>query len=139
MNRLTLDHLPRLPPRPAHATDHTGERRGKMTAIAWCRSSRSGKGTVWLCRCSCGRYEYRRPGRWQSRPFPDDQCDVCLHAQGPNARHTASARLQQWTDRLLKQGLTEREIEQIRAPGAGVETRGRTVTEIREQLARERP
>lgn len=130
-----MDAPPDLSPRPPNAADHTGKRRGKMTAIAWCRPSRSGKGTVWLCRCDCGLYEYRRPGTWGSKRFADDQCQVCQRkGRGPNARDTASARLQLWTQNLRQLGLTDEEIGLIRAPGANVETRGRTVEEIREQL-----
>lgn len=120
------------------AADHSGKRRGKMTAIAWYRPSRSGKGTLWLCRCDCGLYEYRRPGTWATKLFPDDMCGACQH-QGPNARDTAPARLQKWIDGLRILGLTTEEIEQISAPGADVETRGKTLDEIREQLARSYP
>ncbi|MCO8169347.1 hypothetical protein NJC40_16395 [Pseudomonas sp. 21LCFQ02] len=131
------DALPNLSPRPLNAADHTGKRRGTMTAIAWYRASRSGKGTLWLCRCDCGLYEYRRPGTWGTKRFPDDQCQVCQrNAQGPNASDTAPARLQQWTDKLRCLGLSDEEIGQIRAIGANVDTRGQTLEQIREQLAR---
>lgn len=133
--RFTFECPPRLSPRPMDAADHTGKRRGKMTAIAWYRPSRSGKGTLWLCRCDCGLYEYRRPGTWTTKLFPDDMCGACQH-QGPNARDTAPARLRKWIDGLRILGLTTEEIEQISAPGADVETRGKTLDEIREQLAR---
>lgn len=132
---ITLNHLPTLSPRPDNAADHTGKRRGTLTAIAWYRPSRSGKGTVWLCRCDCGLFEYRRPGTWANRPSPDDTCKACLRAKGPNARHTAPARLQRWADSLRSLGLTDAEIARIRAPGMMVETRGLTAIEIREQLA----
>lgn len=135
--RVTIDYPPKLSPRPMNVADHTGKRRGKMTAIAWCRPSRSGKGTLWLCRCDCGLYEYRRPGTWATKLFPDDMCRVCQHKR-PNARNTAPARLQKWIDGLRILGLTMEEIEQISAPGADVETRGKTVEDIREQLARRR-
>lgn len=132
-----IDSLPDLSPRPLNAADHTGKRRGKMTAIAWYRASRSGKGTLWLCRCDCGLYEYRRPGTWGSKRFPDDQCHVCQQkGQGPNARDTAEVRLRQWMNDLLRLGLSDEEIDQIRAPDANVETRGRTLEQIREQLWR---
>lgn len=136
--RFTFDRLPQLSPRPMDAADHTGKRRGKMTAIAWYRPSRSGKGTLWLCRCDCGLYEYRRPGTWATKLFPDDMCGVCQH-KGPNARDTATARLQKWIDGLRSLGLTTEEIEQISAPGADVETKGKTLDEIRAQLARRHP
>ncbi|WP_109514371.1 hypothetical protein [Pseudomonas ovata] len=132
----TFDHLPDLSPRPVQAVDHTGKRRGKMTAIAWVRASRSGKGTVWLCRCECGRYEYRRPGTWVSKPLPDDRCKICLQARGPNARQTAPRRLQQWQQDMRDLGLTDEEIGLLQAPGMNVDTRGRTVAQIREQLAK---
>ncbi len=80
MTKITLHCLSQLQPRPEHATDHTGKRRGMLTAIAWCRSSRSGKSAVWVCRCDCGLFEYRRPGTWASRVSPDDMCDTCLRA-----------------------------------------------------------
>lgn len=134
--RLTLDHLPRLSPRPAQASDHTGKQRGKMTAIAWARASHSGKGTVWLCRCACGLYEYRRPGTWASKPFPEDMCTVCQRAQGPNARQTAPVRFQQWLDGLRSLGLTDEEITQVQTSGTKVETRNKTAAEIREQIDR---
>ncbi|MCO8161313.1 hypothetical protein NJC38_03990 [Pseudomonas sp. 21LCFQ010] len=105
-----------------------------MTAIAWYRRSHSGKATVWLCRCDCGLFEYRRPGTWVARPFPDDMCRACLRAKGPNARHTAPERLQRWCEELRSLGLTDVEIARIQAPGATVEARGKTAAEIREQL-----
>ncbi|RMT81398.1 hypothetical protein ALP40_200077 [Pseudomonas viridiflava] len=135
MTKITLHCLSQLQPRPEHATDHTGKRRGTLTAIAWCRSSRSGKGTVWVCRCDCGLFEYRRPGTWATRVSPDDMCDTCLRGKGPNARETAPERLNRWVDSLHDLGLNEAEIAHIQAPGMMVETRGRTLLEIREQLA----
>ncbi|MDY0916980.1 hypothetical protein [Pseudomonas viridiflava] len=135
MTKITLHCLSQLQPRPEHATDHTGKRRGMLTAIAWCRSSRSGKSAVWVCRCDCGLFEYRRPGTWASRVSPDDMCDTCLRAKGPNARDTASERLQRWVDSLRDLGLTDAEIDLIQRPGMMVETRGRTLLEIRGQLA----
>ena len=33
MTKITLHCLSQLQPRPEHATDHTGKRRGKLTAI----------------------------------------------------------------------------------------------------------
>lgn len=133
--QITLDTLPDLSPRPDSAVDYTGRRRGKMTAFAWCRRSHSGKATVWLCRCDCGLFEYRRPGTWAARPFPDDMCRACLQAKGPNARHTAPERRQRWCEELRSLGLTDAEIARIQAPGANVETRGRAAVEIREQLS----
>lgn len=129
-----FDTLPSLSPRPAQATDYTGRQRGKMTAIAWYRPSRSGKGTLWLCRCECGRYEYRRPGTWAARPHPEDRCEACLRAKGPNARQTAPRRFQQWLEGLRELGLTEEEITRLQVQGSKVETRGRTAQEIREQM-----
>ncbi|MBA1201694.1 hypothetical protein G7009_07955 [Pseudomonas capeferrum] len=122
-------------PRPDHVADYTGKQRGKMTAIAWCRASRSGKGTVWLCRCNCGLYEYRRPGTWAARPYLDDMCSVCRHAQGPNARQTAPERLQRWIDGLRSLGLADAGIARIQVLGIRVKTRDKTVIEIREQIA----
>ncbi|GFM68137.1 hypothetical protein K5D56_14010 [Pseudomonas cichorii] len=131
---LPLTHLPHLSPRPENAADHTGKRRGKMTAIAWYRPSRSGKGTLWWCRCDCGLFEYRRPGTWESRRFPDDMCNSCLKAEGPNARHTAPERLQRWMDGMRSLGLNDMDIARIQAPGMMVETKGKTAAEIRQQM-----
>ncbi|WP_156684364.1 hypothetical protein [Pseudomonas sp. Leaf127] len=131
---LTFDRLPNLSPRPENAADHTGKRRGRMTAIAWCRPSRSGKGTVWVCRCDCGLFEYRRPGTWASKPFPEDRCRTCLHT-GPNASDTAPVRLQRWVDGLRRLGLTEAEIVRVQALGTKVETRDKTATQIRAQIS----
>ena len=131
----TIESLPELSPRPDHAIDHTGKRRGKMIAIAWYRASTLGKGTLWLCRCECGLFEYRRPGNWQSRPHPDDMCDTCLRAKGPISKVTAQARYRQWIEGLRDLGLTDDEITRITASGSKVETRGKTAAEIREQIA----
>ncbi|GAB7527784.1 hypothetical protein PS3A_01890 [Pseudomonas sp. 3A(2025)] len=132
-----IDSLPELSPRPDYAIDHTGKRRGKMTAIAWYRSSNMGKGALWLCRCECGLFEYRRPGNWQSRPHPDDMCNACLRAKGPNSKVTAHVRYQQWIEGLRDLGLTENEVTQIIASGSAIETRDKTAAEVREQIARE--
>ncbi|GAB7532842.1 hypothetical protein PS3A_52580 [Pseudomonas sp. 3A(2025)] len=135
---VTLYHLPNLSPRPADASDHTGKRRGTMTAIAWCRPCPLRKGTVWLCRCDCGLYEYRRPGTWQARPHPDDRCDVCvrLRAERPNSLRTAQKRRLQWEQDLRDLGITDEEITQLQAPGMKVDTKGKTAAEIREQIAK---
>ena len=42
----SLDTPPQTSPRPEHAADYTGKRRGKMTAIYWYRPSLSGNPTV---------------------------------------------------------------------------------------------
>lgn len=131
----TLKHLPQLSPRPTQAADHTGKRRGQMTAIAWARSSRSGKGTVWLCRCDCGLYEYRRPGTWGSRSCPEDMCAVCLQVKVLSGGPTTPQRRQAWADGLRAMGLSEAEIGRIQALGKQVQTRGCSLVEIREQLA----
>ncbi|GAB7527789.1 hypothetical protein PS3A_01950 [Pseudomonas sp. 3A(2025)] len=133
----SIDSLPTLLPRPENVADHTGKRRGKMIAIAWYRPSRTGKGTVWLCRCECGLFEYRRPGTWESKPHPDDMCDACLRAKGPNSKVTAKARYQQWIEGLRDLGLTDNEVTQIIASGSAIETRNKTAADIREQLAKE--
>ena len=135
----SIDSLPEIPPRPDYAIDHTGKQRGKMTAIAWYRSSTLGKGALWLCRCECGLFEYRRPGNWASRPHPEDMCDVCLRARGPNSKVTAQVRFQQWIDGLRSLGLTDEEIAQVTASGNAIETRGKTAAEIREQIAKGHP
>ncbi|WP_206203435.1 hypothetical protein, partial [Pseudomonas viridiflava] len=56
---------------------------------------------------------------------------------GPRGRmpDTASERLQRWVDSLRGLGLTDAEIDLIQRPGMMVETRGRTLLEIRGQLA----
>lgn len=135
-SRPPLDHLPNLSPRPDHAIDYTGKQRGTMTAIAWYRPSRSGKGTLWLCRCQCGVYEYRRPGTWAARPHPDDMCDACLRAKGPNSKVTFPERLQQWLEGLRELGLTEEELTRLQAKDSKVDTRGQTAAQIREQMQR---
>lgn len=133
-------HLMHAPePRPAYAIDHTGKRRGKMTAIAWYHPSHSGKGALWLCRCECGLFEYRRPGNWGTKPHPEDMCDTCLRAKGPNARQTAQARLQRWTESLRNLGLTDTEIALIQTLGIDIEIQGKTAAEVREQIAKGMP
>lgn len=138
--RITLDHPPSCPQRPVRATDYTGLRRGRMTAYAWHRASNSGNGTWWVCRCDCGLYEYRRPGTWMSRPLPSDMCEVCLRAKemmrGPNAKQNALERLAAWIQKMRAMGLSDLEITQLRAPGMNVDTAGKTLEEVRAEIAK---
>lgn len=138
--KITLDYPPSSSPRPPQATDYTGLRRGRMTAYTWHRPSCSGKGTWWVCRCDCGLYEYRRPGTWASKPLPGDMCELCLRAKemfrGPNSRQQMPERLAAWIQKMRALGLSDLEIALIRAPGMNVDTAGRSLDEVREQLAR---
>ena len=77
----TMDTPPKCKTRPVSAKDYTGMRHGRMTAISWFRPSRNGGKTVWIARCDCGKYEFRRPARWASHPSPDDDPDRCEHCR----------------------------------------------------------
>lgn len=135
--RVTLDAPPTPRLRPERATDYTGLRKGRMTAFAWHRASGGVGATVWVARCDCGRFEFRRPGKWAANGNPNDMCEVCEREaemlRGPSSRKRHPERLMKWAARLLRMGITEAELCVLRA--GDIPTHGRTTEEIRAAIA----
>lgn len=81
----TWDVPPPLAPsdHPAFLTpefqDLTGTVRGRMRIIGYLGVRPSGKGSGWLARCSCGKYELRRSQSWKRgmADGSDDMCAIC--------------------------------------------------------------
>ena len=61
--------------RPESAVDYTKARRGFMTAMYWYESGK--RGSKWICRCDCGKYEFRTPKKWLEKNDVPDSCLVC--------------------------------------------------------------
>ena len=57
------------------APDYSGFRRGHMTAFRYHSGGKGG--SVWLCRCDCGKYEFRKVAKWASKAEHPDCCAVC--------------------------------------------------------------
>ena len=72
----TFDFPPvALMARPNTAPDYSGFRRSRMTAARYHSGGKNG--SVWLCRCDCGRYELRKVARWVKNADHTDCCNVC--------------------------------------------------------------
>lgn len=59
--------------------DLTGTVRGRMRIVGYLGVRSSEKGSGWLARCACGKYEVRRSKRWKRgvADGADDMCAVC--------------------------------------------------------------
>ena len=66
-------------PRPIKAPDITGVRRGRMTAVRHYKTAHADKG-LWLVRCDCGLYEFRRWKKWLNHFNALDACSRCDEA-----------------------------------------------------------
>ena len=136
--RLTLEAPPYPRERPVQAVDYTGLRNGRMTAFAWQRPSNSGGRTVWVARCDCGRYEFRRPGSWAVHGNSNDMCEICEREAemlaGPSSKKLAPERLMKWVNKLRAIGLSDDEITLVRL--GDIETSGKSAAQIRADLAR---
>ena len=66
-----------LSEKPDNARDYSGFKRGFLTAFRYHGASNGKSGGLWLCRCDCGKYEFRRARRWVESPDAPDACTVC--------------------------------------------------------------
>lgn len=137
--RNTLDNMPRPARLPEGCFDFSGTRRGRMIAIAYHHQSLNKKYAVWVCRCDCGKYEFRRPARWLRKAEPNDMCDECLREQeilqggAGKSKRTHAARLKAFIDMLTGLGLTGEEA--VRVLDADITIKGMNVSQIRSALA----
>jgi hypothetical protein len=130
---------------PEKAFDYQGRRCGRLVACYFHHSLvRSGNRTkaVWVCRCDCGRYEFRQPARWIRKKVQSDCCEICLRERemitksGVPLRLSkkyAPARLMRWIGDMRALGLSDDEICAIRQGGT-ISTPGKTADEIRAAL-----
>lgn len=65
-------------PRPVWMPDYAGERRGRVVAFCYYHR-RKGKAHVWVCRCDCGNFVFRRFPRWL-KSNGMDCCPTCDEA-----------------------------------------------------------
>ena len=75
--------------------DLTGQSFGRLTVVGLLAENTLGKGSIWVCRCKCGRYSGNRGKTLKAGKR--DRCDHCDHTQrlalfasGDNARRRAS-------------------------------------------------
>ena len=118
---LTMDTPPKKRIMPDDADDFTGLRHGRMTAFQYFRASRKGKkkAVVWVARCDCGKYEFRRPGMWDKHQSPEtdpDRCEYCRRADtiGGNSKEKTDKRLSDWIRSMRMIGLSDDEIDLLR-------------------------
>ena len=136
--RLTMDMPPRCAALPALAFDFSGWRRGRMIAFRFFRLHRNGKSAIWVARCDCGRFEFRRPYKWLKHPNDLDMCEVCERERevlsgyrfGSGERH--QQRLLVWVAHQRRLGLTDAEIAAVRRLDLTV--RGKSLEQIREEI-----
>lgn len=64
---------------PKAAPDLVGMRRGQLTVIGY-HGSKKSRGSQWVCRCDCGRYEIRLGSSIQ-KGIRDDLWDACYFCQ----------------------------------------------------------
>lgn len=144
---ITMETPPKRRPLPTEANDYTGLRHGRMTAFQYFRPSRKNRAVraVWVARCDCGRYEFRRPGRWIKHPSPEfdpDRCEYCRRTDtivrngGKSADQTRPQRLMAWVRSMRCLGFSDEEITQIR--NSDIQTAGCTSDQIRAQLLEKR-
>lgn len=87
--------------------DFTGHRVGRLTVLGMARDSldpKGNKGSLWVCRCVCGRYVGRRSKGLKKSPLVL-MCQKCAYtaklreaASGSNARQRAeSPEARKWT------------------------------------------
>lgn len=136
--RVTMMAPPLRPPRPMSAVDYTGLRRGRVAAVFWFRQTADGEGSVWVVRCDCGAYEFRKkPGRWRKQPNPLDMCEICERERemlrGPSSKKRSGLRVLRWVEQMRRLGLSDHEITAVRMSG-DIETGHRSAAEIRRQL-----
>lgn len=137
----TYDTPPKCNPRPEHEQDFTGLRHGRMTAIAWHRTNpKKPSESYWVCRCDCGRYEFRKPARWAKHPCtedtPKDKCRYCEISKSigkGNKYQSRPARLLKWVGSMRRLGLTDYEIYRVRQ--ANLTTINKDAKQIRQELA----
>lgn len=135
--KATMEAPPAPPePRPESAVDHAGKRVGRMTALYWYKPTHSGKSSVWVVRCDCGRFEFRSHLlKWEKKA--NDMCEVCtreLEMQaGPNSKERRLERVQKFLAKLVRLGLTEAEAVAFIESDHGYEE-GDTAESIRARL-----
>lgn len=67
---------------PDGCDDLTGTRRGRMTIVGYLDSAGGKKGSRWLARCDCGKYERRAGPKWRKGlrdERPDHGCQHCQY------------------------------------------------------------
>jgi len=137
----TYGKPPKCNPRPEHEQDFTGLRHGRMTAIAWHRTNKKKPSqSYWVCRCDCGRYEFRKPARWAkhacTEDTPQDKCRHCELSKSigkGNKYQSRPGRLLIWVGSMRRLGFTDDGICRIRQ--FEITTRGKNAEQIRKELA----
>jgi len=120
-----------------------------MTALWFYKQQDKPRGkSIWVCRCDCGKYEFRKPCKWlraknQLPSKEPDKCEICKirdrNRQGINTLAstrtavTRPDRLMKWVNKMRGLGLSDMEIADIRRLDI-ISTEGKTVKEIREEL-----
>ncbi|RUR43375.1 hypothetical protein [Vreelandella populi] len=136
--RLTMDTPPLRPKPPARYKNFEGCRSGRLVAIFWWKKTRSGQASVWLVKCDCGRYEFRRQlSRWLKKVDSNEMCEVCerekeMLSQQKSSRKTSGERTLNWAHKLKALGLTDKEISHVRK--LEIDTKGLSAEQIRLNL-----
>lgn len=104
-----------LPPRALSAgigglfVEFQGQRRGRITALHFWGYSGKGK-VVFLVRCDCGRYAFRKIVKWASNADHSDNCGVCEKVGGLShrnrSRERSGLRRAVWIASMLEAGIT---------------------------------
>ncbi|MDP2128160.1 MAG: hypothetical protein Q8K97_12370 [Pseudohongiella sp.] len=138
--RLTLEFPPRRPPTPESARDYSGRKMGRLTAMFWFCRSKCGESSVWVVRCDCGRYEFRKKlARWLNRGQQNAMCEVCereleiINKDKGRSRATSGERTLKWIKAMQRLGLSDDEIMAIRAKN-NITTTNKTLSDIRREL-----
>lgn len=118
--RITLEMPPLRPKTPVRFKNYEGVRSGRLTGVFWWKKTRSGQASVWLVKCDCGRYEFRKKlGRWLKKSNPKDMCEICereaeMISQQKSSRKTSGERTLKWASALHEMGFSSDEISFIR-------------------------
>ncbi|HAO01687.1 MAG: hypothetical protein Tp170SUR00d2C46354221_38 [Prokaryotic dsDNA virus sp.] len=133
--RITLENPPPKPKMPATAKDYAGMRNGRMTAFFWFRESPSKTSSIWVVKCDCGRYEFRKKiGRWiKGYKDGNDMCEICERERemltGRTSKENEGKRRLRFIEKMRTKGLQDNDIERLMRLGVGLET-AKTKSEI---------
>lgn len=115
-NGLDLPPKVRNPEASEVFAEFQGQQRGRITALRFWGYSGKGE-AVFLVRCDCGRYAFRKIIKWVSKGQHPDKCGVCEKTGSLSlcnkSRDRTGLRRAAWLASLREEGLTEEQCSLI--------------------------
>jgi hypothetical protein len=100
--RITQRHWdcpPQMKPVPHGCENRIGTRFGRMEVVGYfCRSKK--KGSIWVVRCACGKYETRTTKSIVNKNNDTDCCQICRHVLylKRESRHAQTGEWAEWRE-----------------------------------------